>query len=262
MMQKSEGKRVVVYTRVSSEEQKKEGLSLDAQRRVAEDYCLSKGWYLNKVYSDAGISAKSIKGRKAFKQLIIDAKEGKFSAVVITKFDRAFRNVLDALKTLDEFNALKIDFVSISEQIDTTSAMGRAMFTMISAFAQLERELTGERVKAIQNDKFNRGILIGKSPIGYKYSKTQKKFVIDEKKAEIVKKVFEMTKNGSNWKKICEELKINHQTYYNILKNKVYVGFITLNGQENNASHEPLVNLETFNSVQALIKSRSINAKV
>lgn len=260
MIKKTEDKkRVVAYIRVSSEEQKKEGLSLEAQKRNIEDYCDSKGWFLNRIYQDAGISGKSIQGRKAFQEMISDAKQEKFSALVVTKFDRAFRNVMDALKTLDEFNALKIDFISISEQIDTTTAMGRAMFTIISVFAELERKLTSERVRTIHDDKFKNGIMVGKPPRGYRYSKTQKKFLIDDKRAEIVRKAFEMTKNNVNWKKICEELKINHQTYYDLLKNKAYIGIISFAGHENKASHEPLVDIDTFNKVQDLIKSRRSN---
>ena len=248
-------KRVAIYTRVSGEDQKKEGLSLDAQKNKLEDYALNKGWWVYKIYTDEGITAKDIKGRKAFTQLLEDARAEKFSAILITKFDRPFRNTVEALITLDELHTIGVDFISLAESIDTTTPMGKMVFTMIAAFAQLERELTAVRVNDINEYKFNKGILVGKPPFGYKFkykkvgkNKIVDKLIPDSTKSVLVIKLFEMKSQGKNWKEICNEINISHQTYYNILKNKTYIGIISYNGSEKKGSHEPIISEELFRS--------------
>lgn len=239
-------KRVAIYIRVSSEEQAKEGYSLDAQKKKLEEYAEFKKWFVYKIYEDAGISGKSIKGRKAFQDMLNDAKQEKFSAILIYKFDRAFRNVKDALNTLDELKEIGVDFVSITEDIDTTSAMGKFFFTIISGFAELERGLTGERLNLTLNRKFEQGIMIGKSPLGYSWNKRKKMMVIDEKKASIIRDVFQMTSEGVGYREICKKHKIKPQSYYNIIKNKVYIGIISFEGKEKKGIHKSLISKELF----------------
>lgn len=237
---------VAIYTRVSTEEQKNEGLSLSAQSSKLNEYCKAKEWKIYKIYTDAGISGKSIKGRKAFQEMMNDAKAKKFSAILITKFDRAFRNVREALNILDELNNLGINFISISENIDTTTAIGKAMFTLISTFAQLERDMTGERVHGIMSYRFDMGLPLTRCPLGYKWSNTKKQMVIDERKAEMVKDIFNMTADGKSYKEICKKHKIAPQSFYNIIRNKVYTGIITFEGKEKVGIHSPIVSKETW----------------
>lgn len=247
-----ENKKVAVYIRVSSEEQKKEGLSIEAQTRRLQEYCEFKKWTIFKIYKDEGVSGKSIKGRKEFIQMLEDSKKGKFSGIIVTKFDRAFRNVKDSLNTLEDFHERKIDFISISENIDTTTPMGKAMFTIISVFAELERSMTGSRNKDIMLDKINRGLFPGKSPFGYKTIIRDKKvvgFAISPKQAEVVQDAFKMTSEGIGYKKICEKHNLSPQSYYNIIKNKVYIGIIDFEGVERKGSHPALISEELFNKV-------------
>jgi site-specific DNA recombinase len=255
MIKKDDGKkRVVLYTRVSSDEQKKEGLSLGAQKRRLEEYADFKGWVINRIYSDEGISATSIKKRKAFKQMLEDAKAGKFRAILITKFDRAFRDTIDGLTTIDMLGKHKVDLVSISENIDMTTAMGRAMFTIIQAFAELEAKKTGERVEDILADKFEKGIIIGKPPLGYKWSKAQDRYIFDLSKVAMIKDIFLMTAQGKSYKEICAKHKIYHQKYYRIIDNKVYMGVIKYKGVEKKGSHDPIVTEEVFKKCQLMRK--------
>lgn len=245
-------KKVAIYIRVSTKKQEKEGLSLDAQKRLLEEYTLNNKWEIYKDYCD-GVSGKSISGRKYFKEMLKDAKEGKFSTILITKLDRAFRNVKEALITLDELNSIGVDFVSISEKIDTTSAMGRFFFTIISAFAELERELVKERVDMTKLDKFNRGVATARSPIGYKFSKANK-MIVPDKDAEKIKEIFKMTLNKINWKEICSKFKINSSTYYNIIKNPMYAGYIRFDKQIKMGNHQPLINQEDFKKLNPNFK--------
>lgn len=249
-MEINKSKRIALYIRVSSKEQKREGLSLDVQERAMTSYAKDRGWQIINIFRDEGISAKiPLEKRPQGKLLMQGARSQEFDAILIVKFDRAFRNTKDAITISEELSNLKIDLISLREQIDTTTAMGRFFFTINSAYAQLERELTGERVDEIRNDKFEQGLMIGKAPFGYKWSKTQKKFVVDQKRAKIVKQIFEQTAQGVRWKDILQRYKISKSTYYDILKNKTYIGIISYNGTEREGAHEPLISKEIFYAV-------------
>lgn len=250
-------KRVAIYVRVSSNEQKREGLSIDAQKRKLTNYAESKGWEIYNIYIDDGVSAKiPIKKRPQGKQMFDDIKNKKFSIILIIKLDRAFRNTVDAILTSDEFRLANIDFISLSENIDTTSAMGKFFFTLMSALAQLERELTADRNKDISLDKFTRGIYPHKIPFGYKAVYKNKKdkkgvigIVVDNKKSLIVKDIFQMTLDGISYREICKKYKLKPQVYYNIIKNKVYLGIISFDGIEKKGKHHPLISEELFEKI-------------
>ena len=252
-MGKENKKMVALYLRVSSEEQKKEGLSLDAQKNKLEQYCDFKGWLVNKIYKDEGISASSIKKRKSFQEMLMDSKKKQFSAILITKFDRAFRNVKEALITLDELKELGVDFVSISEDIDTTTAMGKFFFVIISAFAELERQMTSDRNQAIMHDKFEKGFFIGKVPFGYKatYKNPKEKkgiigIKVNDKESEIVKDIFLMTSQNKSYKEICEKYKLKPQSYYNLIRNPFYIGLIKFKKEIKVGVHVPIIEKELF----------------
>ena len=245
-------KYVALYLRVSTEEQVKHGTSLDAQLNKLQEYCKFKEWTVFKIYKDEGISGGSTKKRKAFLRMIEDSKQGKFSAVVVTKIDRAFRNVVDALLVLEDFRVNDIDFVSIAEDIDTTTPMGKAMFTIISVFAQLEREMNAGRVRDVRILRFKQGMFPARAFFGYKPIKKDRKIIgfgIDKKKAEIVEDCFLMASNGTSYKKVCAKHKIKPQSYYNILENKVYYGIIEFEGEEKVGVHPAIISKELFEKV-------------
>jgi len=255
---KENKKRVALYIRVSSQEQKREGLSLDAQLRKLQQYCEFKGWEIFKIYKDEGLSAGTVDKRPNFKKMIEEAQSGKFSTILILKFDRAFRNVRDAINNFFDLMDIGIDFVSITEEIDTTTPTGRFFFVMISALAQLEKDMTADRNKFISRDKFERGIIPTRMPFGYKAiykDKKKKKNVIgvriDPKESKIVRECFNLTILGYSYKEICKRLKLKPQQYYNIIKNKSYCGYISFGGQEKKGIHEPIVSEEVFNEINS-----------
>lgn len=246
--------KVALYIRVSSAEQKDEGLSLEVQEKNLSKYAQQQGWEIAGIYKDEGRSGKDIKGRSEFQRLFQDAKKGKFKVILVTKLDRAFRSTKDALNTLDFWHELGIDLVSLAEKIDTTNAQGKLFFTLISAFSQFERDLTSDRVKEIQRDKVDKGLFPGKAPFGYKSIIRKKKiigFSIDVKRAEIVKGCFEKTAQGIGYKQICLEYGLKPQIYYNILKNKSYIGIINFEGKEiKSEAYKPLITDELFYKCQ------------
>ena len=133
-----------LYIRVSTLNQiDKDSLKTQEDRLIA--FCKANGINEYKVYRDPGYSAKDIK-RPALEYLMRDIKDGKVSGVFVVKLDRITRSVKDLINLTEFFNKYAIKFVSISENIDTSSAMGRAMQSLLGIFAQLEREVTAERV--------------------------------------------------------------------------------------------------------------------
>jgi len=134
--------RVALYARVSTTDQSTESQLLDLKRYVSE-----RGWNIYQEYVDEGISGTK-DSRPALNELMNDAKKRRFDVVLVWRFDRFARSTKHLILALEEFKNLGIDFVSYQENIDTSSPLGSAIFTIISAVAQLERDIIAERVKA------------------------------------------------------------------------------------------------------------------
>ena len=134
--------RVALYARVSTTDQSTESQLLDLRRYVSD-----RGWTIFKEYVDEGISGTK-DSRPALDELMNDAKKRRFDVVLVWRFDRFARSTKHLILALEEFKNLGIDFISYQENIDTSSPLGQAIFTIISAVAQLERDIISERVKA------------------------------------------------------------------------------------------------------------------
>ncbi|MBS3086768.1 recombinase family protein, partial [Candidatus Pacearchaeota archaeon] len=135
-----------IYVRVSTQEQAQQGFSLNAQQEALENYAKALGYEIHKIYRDEGKSAKDLK-RPEMTNLLQDAEKGKFSAIFIYKLDRFSRSIKDLILTIDKLKDWGIDFVSLQDRIETTSASGKLMFHIIGAFAEFERNIIGDRTK-------------------------------------------------------------------------------------------------------------------
>jgi DNA invertase Pin-like site-specific DNA recombinase len=133
---------VAIYARVSTKDQ-----DCTMQLRDLRAFCLARGWEVFREYVDAGESGAK-DSRPELNELMSDARKRRFAAVVVWRFDRFARNTAHLLRALEEFRALAIQFVSFQENIDTTTPLGQAIFTIVGAVAQLERDLIRERVCA------------------------------------------------------------------------------------------------------------------
>ncbi len=134
--------RVALYARVSTTDQSTDSQLLDLRR-----YTQERNWHVFREYCDNGISGTK-DSRPALNDLMNDAKKRRFDVVLVWRFDRFARSTKHLILALEEFRNLGVDFVSYQENIDTSSPLGSAIFTMISAVAQLERDIFAERVKA------------------------------------------------------------------------------------------------------------------
>jgi len=149
-------KRTAIYARVSTTDQSTDSQLLDLRKYVSD-----RSWQIFKEYCDNGISGTK-DSRPALNELMSDAKKRRFDAVLVWRFDRFARSTRHLINALEEFKNLKIDFVSYQENIDTSSPLGSAIFTIISAVAQLERDIIAERVKAGLRNAVEAGKQLGR----------------------------------------------------------------------------------------------------
>jgi len=150
--------KIAIYARVSTNNGQQ---SPEMQLQALREYCAARQFKIYHEYVDRGFSG-SKDSRPALNQLMDDAKKRKFDAVLVWKFDRFARSTKHLITALEEFKNLGIDFISYSENLDTSSPMGKAMFTIVSAIAELERSLIVERVKGGLQAAKKRGKKLGR----------------------------------------------------------------------------------------------------
>ena len=256
--------RVAIYTRVSTEDQAKEGFSLDAQLDKLKSYCKARGWEIAGEYIDDGYSGRTTK-RPAYQRMMQEMD--KWDAILVIKMDRIHRNSKNFMLMMEQLRAKNKEFVSMTESLDTSTAMGRFVMDIIQRIAQLESEQIGERVYIgmEQKAKIGEGILGFNIPYGYDY--IDGKLVINKKEAEVVRKIFQWYLDGKSIGRIAKTLqkqKIStkkggvwaKKTVSSILKNPIYCGYLKWEKYLNKGDHQPIIDVDTFNKVQNLIKKK------
>lgn len=158
-MKPREERRAAIYARVSTIEQK-----LELQRDEAREIINRRGWKFMRVYEDHGASGIS-RERRGLEELLRDARRRYFDVLVVWRADRLFRSMHDMVVTLEELQALGVDFVSVTEPFDTSTPTGKLLFHLCTAFAQFERDVLIERTIAGMAAAVRRGKRIGRPPI-------------------------------------------------------------------------------------------------
>ncbi len=251
--------KVAIYARVSTDEQAKEGLSIDAQIDKCRNFCKARDWKVFKVYKDAGYSAGSL-NRPALELLLRDAQDKKFDIILVYKIDRFSRKLKDLIMVLEDLKEKNINFTSVTEQIDTTSAMGEAFFQIIGVFAQLERGMVKERVELAFDRKVKFGEALYRAPFGYVYQ--NKKLVPHPDDSLKIKEIFEMWAQGIDYKEISKKFNIPKSTLYEIIKNPTYLGKVRYKGRLYKGKHQPIIDEELFNKAnKTKISENSDNGK-
>ncbi|BBI32006.1 recombinase family protein [Cohnella abietis] len=193
--------RVVLYIRVSTEEQANEGYSIRAQKNQLIDYCRVNGYEIVKICIDDGYSAKNTK-RPRLQEVLTLAQNKEIDAVVVYKLDRFTRSVKDLYELLEDLQSNGVGFISRQEKFDTTTAMGRAMIGILGVFAQFERELIAERVRLGMEQKVKEGKRPGgKYPFGY----TSTGLLIGEE-ANYIKMVRSLYMSGMSYQAIAAQM--------------------------------------------------------
>ena len=256
--------KTAIYTRVSTEDQAKEGFSLDAQLDKLRAYCKARGWDIAGEYIDDGYSGRTTK-RPAYQKMMRDID--KWDVILVIKMDRIHRNSKNFMLMMEQLKKEEKEFVSMTESLDTSTAMGRFVMDIIQRIAQLESEQIGERVYVgmEQKAKMGEGVLGFNIPYGYEYR--DGKLIINENEAEIVKIIFTWYTNGKSMGKIVEMLQNQKvptkkqgfwakKTVSSILKNPVYCGYLKWEKYLNKGDHKAIIDKETFNKVQEIIRQR------
>lgn len=219
--------RAVDYDRVSTDEQAKQGYSIESQKGLNLKFIESQNWELVDSFVDDGYSAKDL-NRPAMQRLINAAKEQKFDVVVFYKLDRLVRSVSDLDKLLKIFDENNIGIRSVTEPFDTTTAMGRFLITLVAAIAQWERETISERVVVNMITKANKGERNGgRAPFGYRL--VNHELVIIEEEAKLVREMFRFYLAGKGIRAIVlylQQFGISKdiKTISRMLENPVYAG--------------------------------------
>jgi site-specific DNA recombinase len=199
--------RCAIYTRKSSEEGLEQDFnSLHAQREACEAYVASQRHWkvLKTAYDDGGFSGGSME-RPALKRLLADIGSGLIDVVVVYKVDRLTRALADFAKIVEIFDAQGISFVSVTQQFNTTTSMGRLTLNVLLSFAQFEREVTGERIRDKIAASKKKGLWMGGFvPLGYRPD--QRTLVVHDSEAEIVRTIFALYTDCGSVAKVQAEL--------------------------------------------------------
>src|ERR1700720_137085 len=273
--------RCAIYTRKSSEEGlEQEFNSLQAQREACEAFINSQrneGWVcLRAAYDDGGFSGATM-ARPALQQLLADLAAGRVDIVVVYKIDRLTRSLADFAKIVEILDTRGASFVSVTQQFNTTTSMGRLTLNVLLSFAQFEREVIGERIRDKIAASKKKGMWMGGvPPLGYQAQ--DRKLVIVESEAEIVRLIFRRHAELGSVRWLRDELEalsiqsklrtsasgrisggkpFARGALYLMLQNRIYRGEIVHNQQSYPGEHEPIIDQPLWDAVQAQLASNA-----
>lgn len=264
--------KVGLYPRVSSAEQA-ENYSIGEQIDKMTKYCQSKDWIIYNIYTDPGYSGTNM-DRPGLQKLIADVKSHNLDVVLVYRLDRLSRSQADTITLIEQvFLPNNVDFVSMSENFDTTSPFGRAMIGILSAFSQLELERIKDRMKDGKAGRAKEGLFHGGvAPIGYEYDPYTGKLTISEYEAMCVRDAYELYLAGTSIRGIEEIFRTRGHTHKygewtdvairNVLRNPVYAGYIQHNGTLYEGQHTPIVSRSDYELMQENIAKNAPKRKL
>lgn len=271
--------RCAIYTRKSSEEGLEQSFnSLDAQREACEAYIRSQqheGWQtIPTQYDDGGFSGGNIQ-RPALKCLLDDIAAGKIDTIVVYKVDRLTRSLADFAKIVEQLDQHNVSFVSVTQQFNTTTSMGRLTLNVLLSFAQFEREVTGERIRDKIAASKRKGMWMGGViPIGYDLE--DRRLIPNPAEAATVKKIFEayvelgcvsnlqiyLEENGIRSKRrvsrtgnVTGGTAFGRGALYELLQNRIYLGEITHKGASYPGQQPAIIKKELWEKVQGQLRA-------
>ena len=280
--QRSAKRRCAIYTRKSTDEGLDQAFnSLDAQREACAAFILSQkheGWSaLPALYDDGGYSGGTM-DRPALKRLIADIEAGQVDVVVVYKVDRLTRALSDFAKLVEVFDRREVSFVSITQQFNTTTSMGRLTLNVLLSFAQFEREVIGERVRDKIAASKKKGMWMGgQPPLGYDVK--DRKLVVNEAEAETVRHIFdrylelksvlalqeEIVSEGIRSKRrvrsdgtVYGNQVLGRGALYQMLQNRIYRGEITHKGSAYPGQHSAIIDQDLWDRVQATLAENRV----
>ena len=262
-----------IYTRVSTDMQaEKEFNSCEAQEAKIRSFINSQeDMEIYRVYSDPGFTGVNT-DRPALAQMLNDIRLGKINLVIAYKIDRLTRSPKDFYQLIEVFDKHGANFISVTERFDTSTPAGRLLRNIMLTFAQFERELTSERTRDKLHERAKKGMWNGGSvPLGYKNE--NKRLVIDEPQARVVKQIYEDYITSRSIAKVYYNLKSAKAAFPNgrafnitalsyILRNEVYTGKVRFSKKLLPGNHEPILSQEIFDAAQAIHRNRKSGVKI
>ncbi len=197
--------KAVGYIRVSTEGQATEGVSLEAQRARIEAYCAAQGLQLSGMFIDAGISGKRQDNRPQL-QAALAAVSSCQGVLVVYSLSRLARSTADTIAISQRLEKAGADLCSLTEKIDTTSAAGKVLFTLLAAFAQFERDLTAERTSTALQHKKSQGQRVGTIPFGYDLAADGVALVPNETQQAVIENIRQLRAGGMTLQEIADIL--------------------------------------------------------
>jgi len=267
--------RCAIYTRKSSEDGLEQDYnSLDAQRDACEAFIRSQrheGWVcVDRRYDDGGYSGATLE-RPALRLLLDDINAGLVNVVVVYKVDRLTRSLADFAKIVETLDARGASFVSVTQQFNTTSSMGRLTLNVLLSFAQFEREVTAERIRDKIAASKKKGMWMGgPRPLGYDIR--DRAIVINRAEAITIRRLFDLYTEHGNARLAVEAAAAEGLTgkdgrpftqgpLYTVLQNPVYVGEVRHGEKRYPGQHEPILDRDTWTAVQIRIAANRIDRK-
>ncbi|WP_195984090.1 recombinase family protein [Clostridium sp. D33t1_170424_F3] len=265
-------KKAAIYIRVSTLDQVREGYSLAAQEKALRKWCKEHGYEVYFVYADEGISGKDIDHRPGMKQLLEDVNGKRFNFIIVWSLSRFTRSVSDLYDTLELLQKYNVSFVSLTEEFDTSTAMGRAMVGICGIFAQLEREITSERISAAMEERASQGKRTCNEVLGYDLD-GKDSLKINEAEAERVRYIFNKYLEYKNLSAVAELCRLKGYTgkrgrvqtaesIRKILTRPVYAGYNSYCGQIYKGNHPAIINVETYNKVQRFLEKSIVGRRL
>jgi DNA invertase Pin-like site-specific DNA recombinase len=278
-------RRCAVYTRKSTEEGLDQAFnSLDAQREACEAYIKSQaheGWKpVKAAYDDGGFSGGNM-DRPALQRLMADLKQGLVDVIVVYKVDRLTRSLADFAKIVETLDGHGASFVSVTQQFNTTTSMGRLTLNVLLSFAQFEREVTGERIRDKIAASKRKGMWVGGTPpTGYDIRDRQ--LVVNEAEAETVRSIYRrylqlgcVTALADDLQKrgIVTRIRVSRRgnahggqpfgrgALYHLLQNQLYLGMIVHKGQIHPGQHRAVVPQNLWDRVQVALQANRVDRK-
>ena len=260
--------RCAVYTRKSSEEGlEQEFNSLHAQREACEAYIASQrseGWVvLLDQYDDGGVSGGTLE-RPGLKLLMQDIEDGLIDVVVVYKIDRLSRSLADFAKLVEVFDRTGVTFVSVTQQFNTTTSMGRLTLNILLSFAQFEREVTAERIRDKVAASRKKGIWMGGVP-PYGYRVENRKLIVDEERAGHVRWIFARFVEIGSATELARQLtqrglltpngnRIDKKYLYRLLNNRAYIGEAVHKGESYPGEQEAILERDIWDKVHTILQ--------
>jgi site-specific DNA recombinase len=272
-MDKQPKLKAALYIRVSTEEQAQDGQSASAQEETLKQYCRAFGIEVAEIYRDLGLSGKSLRDRIGLKKLMEDCGNNSFNMVLVWKISRLSRNLKDLLYLIDFFERHSVHFASCSEKFDTSTPVGRMTLQLLGSIAEFERNTIVENVKLGLKEFARKG---GKAASLLGYDNIDKKLVINEGEAAVVKMIFDLyTNSGMNYSAIAEHLnRLGYKTKRGssfrssgisyIIHNPAYIG-VNRHGRNTDGeycisgSHPAIINEDVWNKAQSVKNNKSYN---